>query len=179
MLKLDNCLLVLVDIQTKLWNVMLDKEALSANTQKLLKGLKVLGVPVIVTEQNPRGLGPTLPEISSLLGEVRPLPKLCFSCREDAGFRQALREANRRQVLVCGIETHICVYQTVLDLLSADYEVQVVADCVSSREMRNRDIALSRMQAEGAKLTSSEMALYELLKTAENPKFKEILQVIK
>ena len=81
--------------------------------------------------------------------------------------------------MVCGIETHICVYQTALDLLSAGYEVQVVADCVSSRETRNREIALSRMQAEGAKLTSSEMVLYELLKTAESPKFKEILQIIK
>jgi nicotinamidase-related amidase len=179
MLKTDNCLLILIDIQTKLWNVMSDKESLSANTQKLLKGLKVLGVPVILTEQNPRGLGPTLPELGSLLDGVSALPKLCFSCREDAGFKQALVEANRRQVLLCGIESHICVYQTALDLLGAGFEVQVVADCVSSRDIRNRDIALSRMQAEGAKLTSSEMAIYELLKTAENPKFKEILQVIK
>jgi nicotinamidase-related amidase len=179
MLKINNCLLVLIDIQTKLWNAMSDKEALSANTQKLLKALKVLEVPLIATEQNPRGLGPTLPELGTLLGTVRPLPKSCFSCLEDAGFKQALQEANRRQILICGIETHICVYQTALDLLSAGYEVQVVADCVSSREASNRDIALSRMQAEGAKLTTSEMAIYELLKTAESPKFREILQIIK
>ena len=179
MLKLDNTVLVMIDIQTRLWNVMSEKEALAENAARLLKGLKLLGVPVILTEQNPRGLGPTLPELSAVLPETRPLPKFCFSCREDAGFRQALVEAKRRQVLLCGIEAHICVYQTALDLLSAGYEIHVLADCVSSRVPRNRDISLMRMQAEGAKLATAEMVLYELLETAENPKFKELLQVIK
>jgi nicotinamidase-related amidase len=179
MLELENSLFILIDIQAKLWPAMAEKEALAENCQKFLKGLKVLGVPVILTEQNPRGLGPTLPELTSLLPDVRPLAKFCFNCREDAGFKRALEQAGRRQVLVGGIETHICVYQTALDLLGAGYETQIVADCVSSRVNRNRDIALSRMQAEGAKLTTAEMVLYELMKTAESPKFKEMLPIIK
>jgi nicotinamidase-related amidase len=179
MLKTENSLLILIDIQTKLWNVMSEKENLAENMQKLLKGLKVLGVPVILTEQNPRGLGPTLTELKALIPDTRTIAKMCFSCREDAGFKKALEETNRRQILLCGIESHICVYQTALDLLSVEFEVHVVADCVSSRANSNKEIALSRMQAEGAKLTSCEMALYELLKSAENPKFKELLQVIK
>jgi nicotinamidase-related amidase len=179
MLKIENSLLILIDIQTKLWNVMSEKENLAENMQKLLKGFKVLGVPMIVTEQNPRGLGPTLTELKALIPDTRTIAKMCFSCREDAAFKKALEETNRRQVLLCGIESHICVYQTALDLLSAEFEVQIVADCVSSRVNNNKEIALSRMQAEGAKLTSYEMALYELLKSAESPKFKELLQVIK
>jgi nicotinamidase-related amidase len=178
-LKLENTVLVMIDIQTRLWNVMFEKEALAENAARLLKGLKLLAVPVIVTEQNPRGLGPTLPELVALVPELKPLAKLCFSCRDDAAFRGALEEVNRRQVLLCGIESHICVYQTALDLLSAGFETQIVADCVSSRHPGNKEVALTRLQTEGAKLTASEMVLYELLKSADNPKFKEMLQVVK
>jgi nicotinamidase-related amidase len=179
MLKPENTALVIIDIQSKLWNVMSEKEALLDNAGKLVKGMQVLGVPIILTEQNPQGLGPTQPELMKLMPEVRPLPKFCFSCYQDQGFRQALRGLQRKQVLIAGIEAHICVYQTTLELLDAGYEVQVVADVVSSRVLRNRDIALSRVQSEGAKLTITEMAIYELLQTAESPRFKELLKVIK
>jgi nicotinamidase-related amidase len=107
------------------------------------------------------------------------VPKMSFSCCRDKGFQQALVDLNRKQVLICGIEAHICVYQTALELINSGYEVQVVADVVSSRSVRNRDITLNRLQNEGAKITVSEMALYELLQTAENPVFKEMLKVIK
>ena len=179
MLKPENTVLVIIDIQGKLWNVMSEKEALLENAQKLVKGVQVLGVPVILTEQNPKGLGPTLPELMQLLPTAQPVPKFSFSCCQDKGFQQAIGALNRKQVLICGIEAHICVYQTTMELLSSGYEVQSVADVVSSRVVRNRDITLSRLQSEGAKLTVSEMALYELLQTAENPKFKEMLKVIK
>jgi nicotinamidase-related amidase len=179
MLKLDTTALVFIDVQGKLWNVMFEKEALLDNLQKLLKGIQLLGVPIAATEQNPNGLGPTMPELAQLMPEIKPLPKFCFSCYQEKGFHDAILGLNRKQVLLCGIEAHICVYQTALELLQNGYEVQVLADCVSSRTARNRDIALTRMQSEGAKLTTVEMALFELLQTAQSPKFKEISKVIK
>jgi nicotinamidase-related amidase len=179
MLNKDNAALVIIDIQSKLWNVMYEKEALLENAQKLVKGMQILGIPIILTEQNPRGLGPTVPELAEAIPEVKPLSKMEFSCCRNREFKVALDDLLRRQILICGIESHICVYQTALALLGSGYEVQVIADVVSSRSVRNRDIALSRLQSEGAKLTVSEMALYELLGTAESPQFKEMLKVIK
>lgn len=179
MFSTDTTVLVLIDIQGKLWNVMFEKEALLDNLQKLVKGIRLLGVPALLTEQNPRGLGPTVPELTQLLPETQPLPKFCFSCWQDSGFHAALAALNRKQVLVCGIEAHICVYQTVLELLKNGYEVQVLVDGVSSRTAKNRDTALTRVQSEGAKLTTVEMALFELLGTAESPSFKELSRIIK
>ncbi len=179
MLNIDSTVLVLIDIQGKLWNVMHEKEALLENLQKLVKGMRLLGVPALLTEQNPRGLGPTVPELTQLLPDIQPLPKFCFSCWQDSGFHSALAALNRSQVLVCGIEAHICVYQTTLELLKNGYAVQVLLDGVSSRTAKNRDAALTRMQSEGAKLTTVEMALFELLRTAESPLFKELSRIIK
>ncbi len=179
MLKLENTAVVIIDMQTKLWNVMSDKDTLLANVQKLVKGIQVLGVPIVLTEQNPQGLGPTMPELMQLMPDVKPLAKFCFSCHQDQNFDQTIFKLKKQQLLICGIESHICVYQTTLDLLSHGYEVQVIADAVSSRVPLNRDITLTRLQSEGAKLTTVEMVLYELLQTAENPKFKEMLKVVK
>ena len=171
--------LVMIDIQSKLWNVMYGKEALLENAMKLVKAMRVLGVPIILTEQNPQGLGSTVPELMQSMPEVRALPKFCFNCYQDPGFQRELKPLNRTQVLICGIESHICVHQTVLDLLSHNYEVQVVADVVSSRVQGNKDAALTRMLSEGAKITVTEMAIFELLGAADSPQFKEILKVIK
>ena len=179
MLELNNTALVMIDMQGKLWNVMYEKEKLLEIAQKLVKGIQVLGVPIVLTEQNPAGLGPTMTELSQLMPGVKPLSKFQFSCCRNQEFMRAVNSLNRRQILICGIESHICVYQTTLGLLSEGYEVQVVADAVSSRVARNLDIALMRMQSEGAKMTVAEMAIYELLQTAENPKFKEMLKVVK
>ena len=171
--------LVMIDIQSKLWNVMHEKSALLENAQKLVKAMRVLSIPIILTEQNPQGLGPTVPELMQCMPEVQALPKFCFNCCQDNGFQQELNRLNRKQVLICGIETHICVHQTALDLLSRGYEVQVVADVVSSRVHANKEAALARIQSEGAKLTVTEMAIFELLGAADSPLFKEILKVIK
>ena len=179
MLKTANTVLVLIDVQGKLWNVMEEKEALLANLQKLVRGIRLLELPVILTEQNPRGLGPTLPELAQEMPEAVALPKFCFSCYQEKRFHESLVALNRKQVLICGIEAHICVYQTAMELLENGYEVQVVADGVSSRTAKNRDIALSRIQSEGARLTTVEMALFELLQTAENARFKEMSRIIK
>jgi nicotinamidase-related amidase len=171
--------LVIIDIQSKLWNVMHEKSSLLENAQKLVKAMRVLSVPIILTEQNPQGLGPTMPELRQFMPEVKAIPKFCFNCCQNSNFEQELKRFNRKQVLLCGIESHICVYQTALDLLSRGYEVQIVADVVSSRIQYNKEVALTRMQSEGAKLTVAEMAVFELLGSADGPLFKEILKVIK
>jgi nicotinamidase-related amidase len=179
MLAVDKCALVVIDIQGKLAQLMHQKEALFENAQKLIKGVQILEIPIIVTEQYPKGLGPTIPEIAALFPNFKPIPKVAFSCCGDEGFQRELLAVNRRQILICGIETHVCVYQTTVDLIASGHEVQVVADVVSSRTAENREIGLQRMWDEGAKITSTEMALFELMKVAEGPKFKEVSKIVK
>jgi nicotinamidase-related amidase len=179
MLAVDRCALVVVDIQEKLAQLIYRKEALFENAQKLIKGIQVLGIPIMVTEQYPKGLGPTIPEIAVLFPDFKPLPKVAFSCCSDEGFQQELLAVNRQQIMICGIEAHVCVYQTTVDLLASGYEVEVVGDVVSSRTAENRDIALQRMRDEGACITSVEMALFELMKAAEGPNFKKVSQIVK
>ena len=175
----ENATLVIIDIQEKLFRVMYEKEALSSNIQKLIKGVQIMDIPIIVTEQNPDGLGTTIPEISNILPGLQPIPKFSFSCCVEEGFQRKLEKLHRKQVLITGIETHICVYQTAMDLLSSGYEVQIVADCVSSRTQENRDLALNRMSMEGVRLTSIEMILFEFLKTAKEERFKAISTIVK
>ena len=179
MLKTENVLLLLVDIQGKLAHLMHEKELLFKHLQQLIKGIQVLGVPILWVEQNPIGLGPTIPEIAGMLPDVKPISKMSFSsCRNDR-FLQALKNLNRKQVLIAGIETHICVYQTAADLVAMGVEVQVVTDAVSSRNAENKAIGLQKMRDAGATLTSVETALFELLKVAEGVPFKEILRIVK
>ena len=156
-----------------------EREILLKNLLKLIKGAQVLGIPIIVTEQNPGKLGPTETEIAQLLPDFQPIPKLSFSCCGDQCFLQEMEALKRKQVLITGIETHVCVYQTVMDLLNSGYEVQVVADAISSRTVENREIGLKRMVEEGARLTSVETVLFELLRVAEGERFKEISRIVK
>lgn len=179
MLSPEKTVLLVVDVQGKLAHAMHDKDALFSNLQKIIRGAQVLAVPIIVTEQNPEGLGPTITEIAPLLGTIRPISKLNFSCCANEQFMRELESLGRSQILLTGIETHICVYQTAVGLLDRGYEVQVVADAVASRTPENKAIGLDRVKDAGAKLTSTEMALYELLQIAEGPKFKEILKIVK
>jgi len=179
MLTLENTALIVIDVQGKLARMMYKKELLFENFQKLIKGVQILGLPIIVTEQNPRGLGPTIPEVAHLLSDLQPIPKLSFSCCGDERFLQELEALNCKQILVTGIEAHVCVYQTAVDLLRLGYEVQIVADAVSSRTAENKEIGLEKMRSDGAGLTSTETALFELLKVAEGAKFKQILKIVK
>ena len=178
MLHVDDAVLVVVDVQGKLARLMYEAEALFADLAKLIRGAHALGLPIIVTEQNPAGLGPTIPELSDLLPAQR-IAKTAFSCCGEGAFVRALEATGRRQVLLCGIETHICVYQTALDLLGRAYEVHVVADGVSSRTARNRDVGLAKIEQAGGHRTSVETALFELLKVAEGDTFKAILKIVK
>jgi nicotinamidase-related amidase len=179
MLNVDNTALVLIDIQGKLASLMHDRDALYAQLQILIKGAHALQLPILWLEQYPKGLGPTIPEVAELLPDQQPLAKTCFSACGLGAFTEALRTTGRRQVLLAGIETHICVYQTARDLLDDGMYVEVVADAVSSRTAQNKAIGLEKLLHCGAQITSVEMCLMELLRRAGSPQFKEIASLIK
>lgn len=179
MLAADTTVLVVIDIQERLARAMYQKEQLVDNLQKLIRGIQVLEVPLIVTEQYPKGLGATIPEVAQLLGGVQPLPKLSFSCWGEEKFVEKLKTLGRKQVLVSGIESHVCVYQTVSDLVNMGYEVHAVTDTISSRTLQNKEIGLNMMSRISAVLTSTEAVLFELLRIAEGEKFKAISQIVK
>lgn len=179
MLKIENTTLLIVDIQGNLAHMMHEKQVLFKNVQALIKGVQVLGIPILWVEQNPRGLGKTIPEIADLLSDSEPISKMSFgSCGSDH-FMQALNALNRKQVIVAGIETHVCVYQTAAELVEFGYEVEVVADAVSSRHIENKKIGLKKMRDAGVGVTSVETALFELLKVAEGERFRKILKIVK
>ena len=179
MLKTSDTALAIIDVQGRLASIVHEKEELLRNLQILIGGAKALELPILWLEQYPKGLGPTVPEVADLLPGQKPLEKLCFSACGQEHFPEKLRESGRRQVLIAGIETHVCVYQTTRDLLDRGYHVEVVADAVSSRQPENKRIALARIRDEGAAVTSVEMALFELLRTAEAAQFKEIARLVK
>ena len=179
LLTTDSTALLVIDIQERLFPVMHDKEKLLRNVVKLIKGARVLEIPILLTEQYPKGLGPTLPEIKELLPDVKPIEKVSFNCCDEEAFCKALEALKRKQVLIAGIEAHICVYQTAMALARAGYEVQVVGDCVASREPENKLVALFKMGAAGVSPTTTEMALFELLKVAKGDKFKQISKIVK
>ncbi|MGD0279536.1 MAG: hydrolase [Smithella sp.] len=179
MISRDTAVLVIIDIQGNLAQAMFDKENLFSNTIKLIKGFKVLNLPVIVTEQIPQKLGPTVLQIAAELDAIKPVAKESFSCWEDIHFREQLKALSRRHVVILGIETHVCVYQTALDLISNGYNVHLVADAVSSRTPENRRIGIEAMKSAGVKITSTEMVLFELLRTAADPRAKELFKIVK
>lgn len=175
----ENGILILIDVQGKLAQLMHDKERLFANLQILVKGARILGVPILWCQQNPRALGPTIPELVGLLEGLTPIDKMSFSCWGEPAFAAALRTMERNQAVLCGIESHVCVYQTAADLRERGYEVAVVADAVSSRTAENKQIALSRMQSEGVCGTSTEMLLFEWMRTATHAQFKEVARLVR
>ncbi|MCL6417511.1 isochorismatase family protein [Aestuariirhabdus sp. Z084] len=179
MLHPDNSALLFIDVQGKLAQQMPQAEQLFHRLEQLLRGALTLGLPIIWMEQNPEGLGGTLPRFVGLLEGRSPLVKQSFSGWAEPGIRAAIVASGAQQLLLCGIEAHVCVYQSASDLLAAGYEVQVVADAVASRDPNNRQLALDRLVGDGAQLTSVEMALFELLGGADNPAFPALLSVIK
>lgn len=179
MLKADSTALVVVDMQEKLFNVMKDKEDLLGSMLKMVRGAKILGLPIVFTEQNPKGLGPTLSVLAEELQGFEPVTKLSFSCCGETRFMEELRKLEGRTILIGGIEAHVCVYQTVRDLVRLGFPVQVVADCVSSRTKFNRSMGQEKCKEVGASLTTVEMALFEMLEVAEGEKFKKMLPVLK
>ena len=183
-IKLDRLrtVLVVIDVQEKLMPVIDGADAMLRNVERLIRGCHVLGVPTLITEQYTKGLGNTVAPIRKALEETSryaPIEKNCFSANGCAEFSAQLAALERRQVLIAGVEAHVCVYQTAADLLSEGAAVSIVADAVSSRTPANRDIALRRLRAEGATITSTEMALFELTGVAGTDEFRAISRLIR
>lgn len=178
----NQALLVVIDVQEKMMPVMDNRAGIERNIERLIRGMDVLEMPVLVTEQYSKGLGPTDKAIRQALletGGYSPIEKSCFSACGCDAFVDELQKSHRKQILIAGVETHVCVYQTVTDLLERGFDVSVAADAVSSRSPVNREIALKRMTSEGAKITSTEMALFELLINSGTQEFRDISRLVK
>ncbi|MBN1424704.1 hydrolase [Candidatus Fermentibacteria bacterium] len=177
MLRKEQAALVVIDVQGKLARLVDPSDHTILNIARMIRGAQVLGLPVVITEQYPEGIGPTVEEVGALLRDCTPLTKTSFSCCGTPSFLEQLQP--RSQVLLTGIETHVCVYQTCRDLLAKQFEVHVVADAVASRSAEARTIALERMRTEGAVITTVEMALFEMVGIAEGDAFCKILRIVK
>ena len=177
----EQCALIVIDIQEKLLPPIWEKERLVRNAQLLIRLAGILNIPSLVTTQYSKGLGNTVPEVSSLLPETPSIDKLMFSCFGSDVFCSLVKRlpGQRTTVLLCGMETHICVMQTALSALREGYLVHVAADAVSSRTELNWRIGLERMRAAGAILSSTEMMIYELLRSSGAPAFKELMPYLK
>ena len=179
MLTINDTLLILIDIQGKLASLMHDKDKLYKNLEIITKSMNILKVPIIWMEQVPDKLGPTINEISNNLPDITPIAKYTFSCFDNDDFKEKLKSMKRKQIILAGIETHICVFQTAFDLIKDGYDVQVIADCVSSRTKSNKKVGIQRMNQVGAVTTSCEMVLFELMKSTKAEGFREITGLIK
>ncbi len=179
MLKVENAVLVIVDVQGRLATLMYQKEQFFQNMVTVINGCRILEIPILWNEQLPDKLGQTIPEIKEILSDMAPMVKKTFSCCGNDEFNRALKKSGRRQILLTGMETHVCVYQTAIDLIEAGYDVYLVADCVSSRTADNKQIGIQAIRDLGAKLCSIEMAFFEMLQVAEGDKFRKIIKIIK
>jgi nicotinamidase-related amidase len=172
-------LLLIIDVQGRLAQGVVQSATLETNIGKLAKACAILDVPVLLTEQYPKGLGSTIESLKELLPDNVVVEKLSFSCCGTPEFMRQLRSFNRNDILVAGIEAHVCVYQTAVDLVEFGYNVHLVTDCVSSRTEENRLLGIRCIEKAGASLTSTEMAIFELLRVAEGEQFKAISKIVK
>lgn len=170
---------VFIDFQEKLVPVISDNAEIVRKSAILAQGLTELGVPYGVSQQYTKGLGETVSEVARVMESFQYMEKSTFSCFESEEIAAWIKAQGKKTILICGVEAHICVLQTVIDLLAADYRVFVVADCVGSRNPFDKEIGLERMKAEGAVLTTCEAVLFELTGGAKSPHFKTISKLVK
>lgn len=175
----EDTVFVLVDVQGKLARIMHESESFIGNLEKLIQGLRILDIPILWVEQYPKGLGATVEDLTQHLDGLEPIEKMTFSATKEEKFMTALKETGRKKVLVGGLETHICVYQTCAELKELGYEVEIVADAVSSRTSQSKEIGLEKMKSKGIAWTSVEMALFELMEVAGGEQFKQVSNLIK
>lgn len=175
----NNTILLIIDIQEKLLNATFNKEILEKKSSIIAKGLSLLNVPSIITEQYPKGLGSTLLTIKEPLNSSKVYEKTTFNALADENLLAELNTHNRKEVLLMGIETHICVYQTAISLINKGFNVTLISDACGSRAKEEYDSAIKSMQELGIKIKTTEMILFEILKTAKHEKFKEIQSLIK
>lgn len=180
-LEAEQCALVVIDIQEKLLPPIFQKEQLVRNSQLLVRAATILKVPALVSTQYAKGLGATTPEIASLLAGTEPIDKQLFSCFGSDAFCMRLKRlpGKRNTLLLCGMESHICVMQTALAALRDGYLVHIASDAVSSRTKWNWKIGPARMRVAGAVISSTEMMIYELMRSSGSPAFKELLPYLK
>ncbi len=179
MLERKNTALIVIDVQGKLAQIMDGRDNLFLNLQRIIRGVQILGIPVLWMQQNPAGLGETIPELKEILTNQQPINKMTFSCCGDEDFNAQLTKLACKNILLVGIEAHVCVYLTAADLQRSGYQTHVVADAVSSRTAFNKQIGIEKTRECGGKVTCTETALFELLNKAEGEEFKQILRVIK
>jgi len=170
---------LVIDIQERLVPVMEENEQFVENCSKLVQGLQILGLPILVTQQYTKGLGETIDEIKALIPDFQYIEKKDFSCLDEPVFAEKLALSGAKNIIICGIESHVCVLQTAIDLKAAGYNPVVVFDCVSSRSFDNIDLAAERFRYEGIMMTSFESILFELTRSAGAPGFKEISKLVK
>jgi len=178
-LKLGRTVLVVVDVQETFRPLIHDMGHVIANSSRLMRFCERLELPVIVTEHYPEKLGRTVPELAGLTAGGAPVEKISFSCAGDPGFLERLHATGRDQVILCGIETHVCVYQTARDLMSDGFQVVVAADAVSSRQVSNRNLGLAYLRDLRVQVMTTEMIMFELLRVARTPEFKAVADVLK
>lgn len=178
LIKADMSSLLVIDVQERLAPAMSDIEGVIANTSILLQAANRLAIPQLVSEQYPNGLGRTLDQVASL-NEGPIVEKMSFSCMGDKDFVSHFKKAGREQAVIVGIEAHVCVLQTAMDLLSRDVQVFVVADATSSRKPESHALAMNRLRGAGAEIVSTEMVVFEWLEKADAPEFKKLSRLIK
>ncbi len=177
----ENSLLLVVDVQERLFAAMDSehREEMAKNLKVLATTARRLGIPILLSEQYPKGLGHTLPELRESLGEIEPVTKMAFSCWKAEGFAERFAATRARQVILTGLEAHVCVLLTALDLLAEGYTVYAVADATCSRRRENRQLALDQLRQVGAVVTSTESVLFQLLRTADTDDFRALSRLIK
>lgn len=179
LLSADATVLVVIDIQDRLAAVMDERDPVIRNTNFLIEMAKLHDIPIVVTEQYPKGLGRTVAEIRDVLPVYKPVEKLSFDCCGDDAFNEVVKTIKRKKVIVAGMETHVCVLQTVLSLLKEGHDVHLAADAVCSRNDRNKTIAIDMMLSAGAVITCTETVLFQILKKAGTDEFKTLSTMIK
>lgn len=175
----DNCSGLIIDIQEKLYPVIAEKENLLANCIKLITGLQILNIPIAVTQQYTKGLGATVSEISSLFQPFTFFEKNSFSCMDEPAYAGYLTMKDSTNVLLCGIESHVCVLQTAIDLQELGYQPVVLSDCISSRNPEEKKVVLQRLALEGIRVSTVESILFELTRYATASEFKAISKIVK
>lgn len=175
----ENTVGLIIDMQELLFPVMNEKETLLKNCQILTEGLVTLHIPLVISQQYTKGLGTTLPEIKSLIPDFKYIEKKEFSCFDNEEIAKSFQKLNAKNIIICGIESHVCVLQTAIDLKTAGLNPIVVMDCVSSRTKANYELAKERLQHEGVMTTSYESVLFELTRSAGAPEFRTISKLVK
>lgn len=176
----DDTAFLSLDNQSRLFPTIFENDKLEINLLKLISGMKVLELPILVTEQYSRAIGATIESLVNLMGEkYQPIEKMSFSCMDEPNFVSALENLNRKNIIIGGIESHVCVLQTAIDMLSAGYQPIIIEDCVSSRNPNDKKYAIKRMALEGAVISTYESILFELQRFSGTEQFKAISKIIK